>query len=207
MVGKRSDCKAFSCFGRKSSCARVLVIISAWAQRVFHDFIFQACSGGWKTSRNPTRVQSIPPLSKLAGILCRAVICPWIHKLLLQNPILPLSRCPRDGAKRQKGTNEKRKKEVWEGKAALLHHQHSCCPASRWSTECRISSLLRQTYDIDGGGISHRLKQDVDFCIKGAINSHRHEGRRIEQSLPGKLHLAPLAHFSRANFVIYKFSP
>lgn len=120
MVGKWSDWKAFSCFGRKSSCARVLVIISAWAQRVFHDFIFQACSGGWKTSRNPTRVQSIPPLSKLAGILCREVICPWIHKLLLQNPILPLSRCPRNGAKRQKGTNKKRKKEVWEGKAALL---------------------------------------------------------------------------------------
>lgn len=53
---------------------------------------------------------------------------------------------------------------------------------------------------------THRLKQDVDFWIEGAINSHRHEGRRIKQSLPGKLHLAPLAHFSRANFVIYKFS-
>lgn len=51
---------------------------------------------------------------------------------------------------------------------------------------------------------THRLKQDVDFSIEGAINNHRHERRRIEQSLPGKLHLAPLAHFSRANFVICK---
>lgn len=117
MVGKAIRLqKLFSCFGRKSSCARVLVIISAWAQRVFHDFIFQACSGGWKTSRNPTRVQSIPPLSKLAGFLCRAVICPRIHQLLLWNPILPLSWSARGGTKRQKGTNKKRKRRTEGGK-------------------------------------------------------------------------------------------
>lgn len=51
---------------------------------------------------------------------------------------------------------------------------------------------------------THRRKQDVDFSIGGAINNHRRQRRGVEQSLPGKLHLAPLGRFSRADFVICK---
>lgn len=99
---------------------------------------------------------------KLLGFVflffCRAVICPWIHQLLLENPILLLSRCPCGGTKRHKGTD---KEDKGGGGGGLLYSSVmtppsavSCCSAPRWSSECRFSSLLRQTYDVDGGGIS-----------------------------------------------------
>lgn len=44
-----------------------------------------------------------------------------------------------------------------------------------------------------------RLKLDVDFAIEGAINNHRHKDHRLKESLPGKPHFTPLAHFSRAD--------
>lgn len=49
---------------------------------------------------------------------------------------------------------------------------------------------------------THGLKQDVDFSIEGAVNSHRHKDHRHKESLPGKTRLAPLARFSRGDWIL-----
>lgn len=85
------------------------------AQRAFHDFIFQACSRGRKTSRNPTRVQSIPELLYMLLCFCRGVISLWICQLLSQKKKISRFSAVHTSAtvlQRQRGADEeKRTKE------------------------------------------------------------------------------------------------
>lgn len=144
------------------------MITTTWAQRAFHDFIFQACSSGWKTKRNPTRVQSIPELLYVGGF-CRVVISLWIHQLLPQRQIYCWSiPWPPQGDedKRQGDKGEDEEEDEQKAAAMIELRISSTWPAvtqtsalilrstSRWSEESYNSSLSRQTYDVDSGGIS-----------------------------------------------------
>lgn len=147
----------------------------------------------------------------------------WV---LLQSSNLPVdsavsgkiqfSLCPLvhvEGQRHTKSLLKKKKKDEWEGESALLlSYDPAISTRLLFGSEVVLrvpyfksppTDLRRQWWRY----FTHRLKQDVDFSIEGTINDRPQERRRIKQSLPGKLHLALLAHFSRATFVIYKFTP
>ena len=147
---------------------------------------------------------------------CWVVISLWIHQLLPWSPQNPCRSTVQTvaavGWRQRRGSTWGR--ELWLN--SKLQHSPAVTQTSalllgstpRWSEESLKSSLLRQTYDVDGGGISLTgWSLDVDFAIEGAVNNHRRKDRRLKESLPGKPHLAPLGHFSSAdlNSVIYKF--